>query len=627
MGLLRIEELNLVGAGRRLLMAPGLNVVAGDITTGKTTLVRLIRAFLGTVPKNLPPETSRVERLAGRIATTRGSWNVARPLVTTDTALVDISNEDTALRLPAARPTRTEVRTYGAFLMEQVGIPLVQVPSRRSSPNASATMTNVSINDWLNYCILAGDEIDVMVFGHKDPFREIKRKYVFELNYGLYDPEAARISAALRSLDLREQALLAQAEAARLFLQNTAFADRRQLENRRAAAETQRQEVGLEQVSYSRAAVTASQAHQSSVASERENLLQAEAKLSETRSEQRLVQSQLTDLRDLRTELIGQISRLNRAIVSAETLTDIDFVICPRCGQDLDDRRRDLDHEHCSLCLQETAQSDDTALMVKELGRLQAQVIETDEVLTIRESHLRMLAERIESLSTDVPRLHDELDHATSGFISRYADEIVAMSSARAHLDAEIAKLQEYLELYVKQDLIMQDLAMIRADREQLEAELSAIDTSGAMQNVALLEKRFGEYLEKLHAPLVDRSHRPEINRTTYMPQIGRRTFDKLSSQGLATLVNVAHALAHHTVSIDLGLPLPGLLVLDGLSSNIGHENFDADRVRDMYRLIIEVCEQYAERLQVIVLDNVAERVALPYLRMQLTQDQRLIVF
>jgi hypothetical protein len=46
-------------------------------------------------------------------------------------------------------------------------------------------------------------------------------------------------------------------------------------------------------------------------------------------------------------------------------------------------------------------------------------------------------------------------------------------------------------------------------------------------------------------------------------------------SQGLKKLVNIAHALAHHTVAIDRNLPMPGLLVLDGLSANGGHEGFD----------------------------------------------------
>jgi hypothetical protein len=68
--------------------------------------------------------------------------------------------------------------------------------------------------------------------------------------------------------------------------------------------------------------------------------------------------------------------------------------------------------------------------------------------------------------------------------------------------------------------------------------------------------------------------------------------------------VNVAHALAHHTVAIDRGLDMPGLLVLDGVSANSGKEGLEGDRVVDMYKLFGEVVGEYAEHLQLIIVDN-----------------------
>ena len=90
--------------------------------------------------------------------------------------------------------------------------------------------------------------------------------------------------------------------------------------------------------------------------------------------------------------------------------------------------------------------------------------------------------------------------------------------------------------------------------------------------------------------------------------------------------VNVAHALAHHTVSIDHELPLPGLLVLDGLSSNVGHEGFDLDRRDDTYRLLMEEVNRYQGRLQVIALDNDVPSFALDSVVLTLTTEDRLVV-
>jgi hypothetical protein len=121
---------------------------------------------------------------------------------------------------------------------------------------------------------------------------------------------------------------------------------------------------------------------------------------------------------------------------------------------------------------------------------------------------------------------------------------------------------------------------------------------------VQALELRMLDYLEQLHIPDLGQELSVRTNRRTYMPEISGRTFDELSSQGLKTLVNIAHALAHHTVAIDRNLPMPGLLILDGLSANAGHEGFDLARVRDVYQLLSTVAEQYEGTLQIIAVDN-----------------------
>src|ERR1700677_3076149 len=112
------------------------------------------------------------------------------------------------------------------------------------------------------------------------------------------------------------------------------------------------------------------------------------------------------------------------------------------------------------------------------------------------------------------------------------------------------------------------------------------------------------DYLTRLHVPQLGELLTVKINRDTYLPEVSTRTFDELSSQGLKTLVNVAHALAHHTIAIDRDLCMPGFLVLDGVSANSGKEGFEGDRVVDMYELFDEVAQEYGDQLQLIVVDN-----------------------
>ena len=89
---LRMDEIDLVGGSRTVRFQPGLNLIRGDITTGKTTLIRLIHALLGSIPSNLPPETAAVRAVRGRMLLGTQAWNVYRPMVTTNDAPVEVAS-------------------------------------------------------------------------------------------------------------------------------------------------------------------------------------------------------------------------------------------------------------------------------------------------------------------------------------------------------------------------------------------------------------------------------------------------------------------------------------------------------------------------------------------------------
>lgn len=614
---LQVSRISLVGGGRSISFNDGLSVVRGEIATGKTTLLRLIRGLLGAKPSKLPPETKAITALAGTIATSQGTFDVVRPFVSTPTAPVDISGNGETLRLPAAKPTKSSSATYNDWLLAQLGIPNISVPSRRST--GDGTFVAVTINDWLNYCFLPGSEIDVAVFGHKEPFRDIKRRYVFELNYGLYDVAVAELQARLRALDLRANQISAQTEAARVFLSGTPFSNQADLQQqleralrRRARLEAAGQEL-----------VTRSESLPG-VERLRNELSRVDAVTTRGHSRVLRIQGQLTDLDDLAKDLRSQVNRANRAIVAGERLLDIEFVICPRCGNDVTNNSRDSP-DHCRLCLQEVQVADNRDSMIRDLDRLHAQLDELTEVSAARREELQRVQDELSDLEVTRARIARELDYKSSSFVSSNSEQIADVAAARATVQGDIQRFEEYLELYAKDEVLAEEMLLIQSERDEIQSELDSRSESGALSLVADVEHRLSDYLRRLRIPSLG-STKTRLNPITYMPEVGGRSFDALSSQGLATLINVAHALAHHTVSIDQELPLPGFLVMDGLSSNIGREDFDAERVADMYRLISNVCREYAGHLQVIVFDNDPPDFVANDIVLDLRQDEKLIV-
>ncbi len=223
---LRFNHVALVGTTREIDFEPGLNIITGPISTGKTSLMKLLEVLLGASYHGVSPEVdSSVRDLAANLTIGESDYAIVRPLVQTDTARVQIAGTEVAERLPAMRLDPTSEITYGSWLLKTLGLPLLRVPQAPTRPAESAFIP-VSISDYLAYCRLRQDEIDVDVLGSSHPFRDIKRRYVFGILYGRYDAEIAGLQEKLRSVQSEITQLKGGRGAFQRFLAGTALDDR-----------------------------------------------------------------------------------------------------------------------------------------------------------------------------------------------------------------------------------------------------------------------------------------------------------------------------------------------------------------------------------------------------------------
>jgi hypothetical protein len=624
-GRMEIQDVELVGGRRVVRFRPGLNLIQGDITTGKTTFVRLIRSLFGSVPDGLPPEVDLLTAIRGKVVLGDAAWQIYRPVTTTANAPVEIAEaepppgrEPIAVRLPAAG----RERSYSLFLLERLGIPAVSVPQARTKP--TGTLVPVTMTDWLGYCIIPGDELDSDVFGHNHPYRDQKRRYVFELAYGYYDFEAAQLNVELRNIELQLEMLDREAVVRERFLADTPFADAGTL-----LARIAEQDATLHALRVRRRTVAAEMTEATGGQGLRDSLLAARYGRDELAISVTRLEAQLHDLADLEKQLASQSARLTRAIVADEWLIDFDFVVCPRCGNDVDAGRAPADQ--CYLCLQTPRPAPSREQLLAEQYRVTSQIEETRQVADLRRKSLdedRIALTRLDDL---IRRTAAQLDEQTAAYVSDRAAALQQYAAEEASIQAEIARLNDYLVLFQRHEAHRQNHEQLQARQAEVQRaiERRELGHADAEANVRALEQRMLEYLNALHIPQLGIELTVKINRKTYMPEVSGRSFNELSSQGLKTLVNIAHSLAHHTVAIDRDLPMPGLLVLDGLSANTGYEGFDQDRVNDAYRLLRSVAAEYVDRLQIVAVDNELPRTMFielaGYVILTLTQDNRLI--
>ena len=613
---LQVNEIRLEGADRSVSFSPGLNIITGPIASGKTTLVRYLRFLLGGSLGQPPIEArTNVVAVSGSVDLANKTFSIMRPAVTTATARVEIASGEETWRLPAS--SSPDRKTYVNWLLAQLDLPRVDVPSAPTKPDSDPTP--ISINDYLLYSYLAQDELGFSVFGHRDPFKNIKRKYVFDITYGFYDLNTAQIQERLRDVQGQLREIGSRQALFRTFFDGTPLENRARIEQelRDVNAELEEVEgvaVGLASVSRERPDTAQLQGEILDLEKQSAGLLAAiDAE-----------QHSQTNLRDLARQLEAQSGKLTRSVVSHKHLTDLEFIVCPRCGTELDSTRESVDV--CYLCLQEPSLAFSREVLIEEQGAVEQQLKEAQDLFQEREVQTSALESQLDDVREELERKRMELDFQTKSYVSGQAARIAEAASQRARLSARSEQLGEYLGVLGRIDDARQMAARLTAEKDCIEQDLATAtaESGDSHRKVGHLKDRFNEMLERLRPPRFGEQELSDINPNTYLPVYYGRPFLEVSSPGLATLINVSHALAHHLTAIELGLRLPQILVIDGLSEHLGQEGLDPERLEAIYDLLIETSRTHPE-LQVIVVDNEVPEEARSFVRLELSEVNRLI--
>lgn len=615
---LRINKISLIGANREFSTDPGLNIVTGSITTGKTTLMRCFRGLLGSSLKDFSREAKEhITNLAGEILIGNSTYEVIRPFVTTVDATVSIGGVGEAERLPAVRG-KSDEKTYGSWLLEKLDLPTLRVPTAPTKDDSDTSP--LSINDYLMYCYLRQDEIDTSVFGHTDFSKNNKRKYVFEVIYGKYDVEVAQLQMQRREIGSEIGRLKNYTKTVEEFLSGTPFENRAAISHNLSNITRE-----LETASLNSEALAQEIRSLTNTDDLRSNFLAIQQQLDTSRQKLQYEQYSQEQKQSLIAQLQTQSSRLTKSIVAGNYLLDFDFLACPRCGSTI--QPSDSEPEICYLCLQQTEPQVTQDDLIKEQERLERQISETIELVNTHTAAIIDIEQAISQLETQRQGLSSEIDHRTRRYVSEQAEQIAQLEQHRTQLQEGKQRLEEYLGLYNRQDQAVSSMEQLNSRLEELDV---AIDLANSRVSefetyLAFLDDTYQEVLREIRVPSFADPGPSIIDRQTYLPRFEGRRFDALESQGLKVMVNVAHALAHQLTCIHFDLKLPNILLIDGLSGNIGYEGLDLERIEAIYKCIIRISEEHQNRLQILVSDNTVPEEARAYVFAEFSDTNKLI--
>ena len=465
----------------------------------------------------------------------------------------------------------------------------------KRSTNAGAQIT---FNDVYRYMYIPQSVMNQDIAGSQDSYYDPKRKAVFELLFDLTSPSILQMRSEINRLRSQIEEANREAATVRRFLESTKIASQADALVGYANAENDEAE--------GRRSLAALKDNLAEVIDQegrvlRDLLAGAERSLAEANELSIELSQQKTEYENERRRVTQEIGRLVRMESAGMRLASIEFSVCPRCTQRLD--QRDVPAGCCRVCLQGDVLEDLPPQAQYETEQLQSQLAEvTDQLRIIDKQHLETVA-AIEHRTTLVRSLTDELDARTRDRITprlqAYADVTARIERAVAEQHSLNGVLQQWDRAQdlenVAEELVVRQLALINAV-ENGENELSLRKS----ELFAELDAEFQSTVMAFRIPSVESA---SINPISYLPFLNGQLFTEASAAGgIISATQVAYWMTLITVAgRRRDTNYPAFLMLDSPRLALNAED---DIAAQMYRRFGTQVDVAPGRLQFIVADN-----------------------
>ncbi|MCE7010021.1 hypothetical protein LWC34_45525 [Kibdelosporangium philippinense] len=581
--------------------AKDLTVITGSVSTGKSSLLMLIKYAFGGSAVLTPAVREHVQHVTLEVQLNQNLLRLRRN-VTGDRSKVQILElgSDVPERELPVKPSPGE-ESASRFLLKELDIPVHRVPKSRS--RRSTDFVPIGFSDVFGYCYLQAKTIDSSATGHHDPGRDSKRQTMFEILLNIIDPEIFQLkierNAVAEEIRTQERSI----DAIRNFLHVNGYADVDQLRAERW--DTQEALRGSERrLDEMRTGVEALIRRDREHRNELSRVLSEAARAREVLAVARdTVRAREATLAQRRLDL----AHSDKAALAAGLLSPFEFVTCPRCLQSL--AGRETDNGQCLLCQQPEPQllheSDD-----EQRSLLRAQITETETLLVEEQKALREaegMASITELNAAEAQRRYDELTReAVSPRVQAIAEASTAVESLRQHLRAIDQRMATWHKLGESETTVVD---LIRR-RRRLDNDIKQLerDSPARQERLDEISQVFAAEVRRIG---VNVNGRPTISPDKYLPKIGDSDLDTLqaSGGGSTTAINVAFSLALFNYSIaHADVLLPSLLVIDSPRKGIGRtEQADQELATSVYGRLKTVAQALGGIGQLIIADNDAE--------------------
>jgi hypothetical protein len=605
---------------------PPIAVIAGEIMTGKTSILELIAYCLGGKEHPHHPEIERQVRFAFlevELGTDRHVQVIERPLFADNNvawihscSLEQLDQPHVKMRKPIDPPHEDSLSW---FLLEQCGLAGIALQESRRREDANAHI--MSIRDVMWLCFLDDERIGSRnLLFENTRIKQVKLEQVIEVIFGVHDQQLTKLTDQLEELRRARSDRHTGLLALRSFLEEQEVAGPIELaereETRRREAASLRAELAEVGSDMERASAHA--------ARQRDEFASAHEAAGKAAATVRYQETLISRLLPLRAQYAEDERKLHFFSEANALIDPLQLTHCPSCQQPLDHPAEIVDG-NCTLCGHSVPAGEAPLDVKSEINAVRARRRELRRYLDQIEAELTAARREAVALATREEETRRALDDAVAVQLAPYVQRRDQAVARLQRTEAAVNQLSEQRGWWTSVE--QREAAVFRLDEQikELRKTIERLQKDRPTKTALLgdMTNRFSAILESFGFPKLNDGGRPMIDEH-FTPHVRGMEYRQLGSKGAKTLVGLAWTLSIFELALEGGHPHPGFLMIDSPQEGLKpgkpgedqpiNDEFVSDEigVRVWERLIASAASTPGDP-QLIVVDNLPRPPALPH--------------
>lgn len=552
-----------------------ISIIAGEISTGKTTVLEFVDWCLGAKEHPEHDEVMANVRSAQLAIDVTGPGDanptryvIERALGTKATnAYLYTGDLDTMSGTPVrsftSDPADTESLSH--YLLQLCGLGGLRLDQSPTQPDSKTSA--LSFRDLQPLWFLTNRRLDNGDLAYeRQPHRSIKLNQVVNILFGVSDNEQSTLSRAVEELGAEERELARAVQTLRTFMTDAGLTTIEEID-----PESDRLRIRVAELNAQKRAID------DNISARGDFTVELRASYARSEKQAQRIQAELRDrdtlarrLEPLRAQYADEIRRLDLVAESLNLFDSLTVVACPACQSKLKSPPQVVNNE-CSMChshlksdLTGGESMPDLSTERRSLVRRLNQLLQFAHEVRAEGDKLRR---DLSAANAEVREAQSSLDRISGEVVSPFLaqrDEIQqSLGDTRVELKSMLRARQMLLQLKQKEVELLQSTAALKEARVRKAGYLK--NATPRDTTLARIGERLFSILGEFDFPKVDLVH---VDRNL-VPFVRGRRYDKVGSSGAMTLIALAWELAVFELAFEQGSGHPGFIIVDSPQKNL----------------------------------------------------------